>query len=62
MNVGDDYKDKRDNWSTIPVIFKELQLPCKIFGLLRKLVYILLNACSTCPIIGIGIEQLEVVK
>ena len=62
MNVGDDYKAKEDNWSTIPVIFKELKLSLKIFRLLRKLVYILSNASSTCPVNGIGIRQLEVVK
>ena len=62
MNIGDDYKAKRDNWSTIPVIFKELKLSLKIFGLLRKWVYTLLNACSTCPVKSIGIGQLEVVK
>ena len=44
------------------MIFKELKLSLKIFGLLRKLVYILLNAHYTCPINGSGIGQLEAVK
>ena len=32
----------------------------KIIRLLRKLVYILINACSTCPVNGIRIGQLKV--
>ena len=44
------------------MIFKELKLSLKSFGLLRKLVYILLNACSTCSVYSIRIGQLEVVK
>ena len=44
------------------MIFKELKLSLTIFGLLRKVVYTLLNAHSICPVNGIGIGQLEVVK
>ena len=62
MNVGDDYKVKGDNKNTTQVIFKELKLSLTIFALPGKLVYTLLNACSTCPINGIGIRQLEIVK
>ena len=31
MNVLVNYKAKKDNWSTIPVKFKELKLLLKIF-------------------------------